>query len=90
MNYIGMNPGDDLKSYLHLIAGSPHVQWADQLGFLTDKDANLIVDFVGKFEDFEQSVHSVADLIGIQIHSIPHQKKKGWEAGIKITMTPSQ
>ena len=75
MNYIGMNYGDDLKSYLHLIARSPHVQWADQLGFLTDKDENLLVDYVGRFEDFEQSVHLVADSIGIQVSSIPHQKK---------------
>lgn len=75
MNYIGMNPGDDLKSYLHLIARSPHVQWADQLGFLIDKDENLLVDYVGRFEDFEKSVHSVADSIGIQVSSIPHQKK---------------
>lgn len=73
--YIGMGPKDGFKRYLNLISSRKHVQWEPQVSFLLDANRNCIVDYIGRFENFNHSVELIARKIGIPISKIPHTNK---------------
>lgn len=73
--FIGMNPGDSLHRYLQLIAKKQHVQWEQQVSFLRDVDGQLLVDFVGRFENFELSLREILGRIHIPVTTVPHDNK---------------
>lgn len=73
--YIGMRQGATFKEYLGLIRQKMHVQWEPQINFLRDTDGTNLVDYVGRFETFNDSVNEILSKIGITSAEIPHEKK---------------
>jgi len=75
--FIGMSRDDCLKKYLALIQTKKHVQWEKQYKFILDKNENSLVDFIGRFENFENDVRYVLKIINNQISldKIPHTNK---------------
>ena len=73
--YLGMNSGDSLRTYLQLIATKKHVQWKQQVAFVSDGEGRSLVDYIGRFEEFEASVRQIMDRIGLPITTIPHEKQ---------------
>ena len=47
------------KEYLDLIRKNDHVHWAPQINFILDQSGNSMVDFVGRFENYENDVRSI-------------------------------
>lgn len=74
-DFIGMKKGDSFKRYAGLITKKMHVQWEPQVNFLRDSNGELLVDYVGRYETFSESVFHVLDTIGISARAIPHRKK---------------
>lgn len=80
-DFIGMKDNDDFKTYLHLIQRKLHVQWEHQHRFILDEDENLLVDYIGKFENFETDVRNILKKIkrdrifGLINRKIPHENK---------------
>jgi hypothetical protein len=80
--YIEMKEGDCFKTYLSLIQKKAHVQWEPQYKFFLDKNGDQIVDFIGRFENFNDEVHNILDSINVKTKffnittkKIPHSKK---------------
>ena len=72
-DFIGMKKGDSFKKYIDLIGKKRHVQWEPQVNFLRDSNGELLVDHIGRFETFSESVHQVLKVIGIRVIAIPHE-----------------
>jgi chondroitin 4-sulfotransferase 11 len=49
----------------------------NQLDYVTDKDGNLLIDFIGRLENFENDVREVSERAGIklELESIPHKNR---------------
>ncbi len=47
----------------------------NQLDHLSDGEGNLLVDFVGRFENFQDDLLEVSDRLGIEPSSIPHSNR---------------
>jgi chondroitin 4-sulfotransferase 11 len=43
----------------------------NQLDYVTDKNGNLLVDFIGRFETFEKDVREVFCRVGVALETIP-------------------
>jgi len=43
--------------------------------WISDKDDNLLVDFIGRFENFQEDFNVVCDKIGIPHQKLPHKNK---------------
>ena len=81
-DFIGMSEGDSFKKYLSLIQKRLHVQWESQHKFLYDANKKLMVDFVGRFENYKNETYKILDklkirssIFGIRIKRIPHENK---------------
>ncbi len=82
MDYIGMEEGDDFRRYLSLIISKKHVQWEDQYKFIYDNDGHLLVDFVGRFENYRADVTEILNrlkirtrLLGMPLRKLLHINK---------------
>jgi len=73
--FIGMSQGDSLKRYLELIGRTKHVQWEKQVAFVQDPNGSLLVDYVGRFEQFSDSVAHILRTLGIPSCSLPHKRR---------------
>lgn len=73
--FIGMETDDGFKTYLALIQKHTHVQWDSQYKFILDTNGEQLVDFIGRFENFNDEVYKVLDSINIKTKKIPHIKK---------------
>ena len=51
------------------------MRMSNGMDWLTDKDGNLLVDYVGRFEDIETSFTYIANKIGLEVHNLPHANK---------------
>jgi hypothetical protein len=47
----------------------------DQLDYITGSNGNLLVDFVGRFENLGSDLLKVYDKLGIELRSIPHENR---------------
>lgn len=74
--FIGMREGDGLMRYLELISGKPHVQWDPQVRFLFDENGDHLVDYIGRFETFNESVGEIEQRLGLAL-GVPAHTKKG-------------
>lgn len=72
MSFIGMTEHDCLKRYLELIKKKEHVQWMPQHRFVMNESGDHLVDYIGRFESFNQAVQLVTQRIGMQCNEIPH------------------
>ena len=73
--FIGMEADDSFKTYLALIQKKTHVQWDSQYKFILDTNGEQMVDFIGRFENFNDEVCKALDFINIKTKKIPHIKK---------------
>jgi len=81
-DFISMKENDSFKKYLSLIQKTPHVQWESQHKFILDENNRSLVDFIGKFESFEDDVYTILDklkigrkIFGLRLKKIPHTNK---------------
>jgi hypothetical protein len=75
-DFIGMKKGDSFKQYLTLTSKRKHVQWEPQVNFLRDPAGELLVDYIGKFERFGESVLHVLSTLGVEAKTIPRTRKR--------------
>ncbi|HFD79851.1 MAG TPA: sulfotransferase [Gammaproteobacteria bacterium] len=79
--FLGMSENDDFKTYLTLIAKKVHVQWDSQYKFILDDSGNALVDYVGRFENFDEDVTTILDALNMHKNifgvrkKIPHTNK---------------
>lgn len=69
--YIGLSEGDCFKKYLERIGQKKHVQWESQYKFITDEHGELMVDFVGRYEDYQAVVSALLKHLGFAEMAIP-------------------
>lgn len=74
-DYLGMALSDPLEKYLELIAKRVHVQWEEQHKFLCDEQGTPLVDFVGRFERFEEDVRKALEELDVTFEAVPHLRK---------------
>jgi hypothetical protein len=73
--FVGMKKGDSFKKYVELIAKKRHVQWEPQVSFVRNSTGESLVDHIGRYESFSDSVFHVLRAIGIKADKIPHRNK---------------
>jgi hypothetical protein len=79
--FIGLSETDSFKKYLELIQKRTHVQWESQHKFILDESGQEMVDYIGRFERFNDEVSRILQEIKarngveIRIDDIPHLKK---------------
>lgn len=49
--------------------------YRNQLDYLTDEDGTLLVDFIGRFENFASDLAVILNRLGIQEAAIPHENR---------------
>jgi len=47
----------------------------NQLDYVTDEDGNLLVDFIGRLENFEEDVREAFSRIGIKLETVPRTNR---------------
>src|ERR687889_293363 len=47
----------------------------NQLDYVTDENGYLLVDFIGRLENFDEDVHEVFNRIGVDLEAIPHTNR---------------
>jgi hypothetical protein len=47
----------------------------NQLDYIIDSNGEMLVDFVGRFENFASDLHEVYDRLGFGLRSIPHENR---------------
>jgi hypothetical protein len=47
----------------------------NQLDYVTDEHGDLLVDFIGRLENFDEDVHEVFDRIGVDLETVPHKNR---------------
>ena len=73
--YIGMKTTDSFEKYLSLIQLKSHVQWEPQWKFILDTTDQLLVDHIGRFENFNDEAKEILNHLNIADQEIPHRKK---------------
>ena len=61
------------KNYGNIDYRGDHI--IPQVDFLFDENGNLLVDFIGKCENFQQDFDTICDKIGIPQQKLPHKNK---------------
>ncbi len=59
----------------HMVQGVPYSFALDQLSYVTDEDGEMLADFVGRFERFEEDLTHVFDRLGLTVPDIPHKNR---------------
>jgi chondroitin 4-sulfotransferase 11 len=49
----------------------------NQLDYVTDEQGNLLVDFIGRLENFDKDVQEVFRRIGYELETVPHKNRSG-------------
>ena len=49
----------------------------NQLDYVTDEHGNLLVDFIGRLENFDEDVQEVFRRIGFELETVPHKNRSG-------------
>ena len=71
-DFIGMQENDDFKTYLSLIQRREHVQWMPQFRFFLDENGEQLVNFIARFENFNDDVSTILGELDIKVDAIPH------------------
>jgi len=82
MKFIGMKPDCSFTDYLELTQNKEHVQWMPQYKFVCDDNEAVLVDYVGKLEEFDESLMHIlksikyrTHLFGFKTVKSPHKNK---------------
>ena len=49
----------------------------NQLDYVTDEHGNLLVDFIGRLENFDEDIQEVFRRIGLELETVPHHNRSG-------------
>jgi len=49
----------------------------NQLDYVTDDHGNLLVDFIGRLENFDEDIQEVFRRIGFELEAVPHKNRSG-------------
>ncbi len=49
----------------------------NQLDYVTDEHGNLLVDFIGQLENFDEDIQEVFRRIGLELETVPHHNRSG-------------
>jgi chondroitin 4-sulfotransferase 11 len=49
----------------------------NQLDYVTDERGNLLVDFIGRLENFDKDLQEVFRRMGFELESVPHKNRSG-------------
>lgn len=60
----------------------------NQLDYLTDEKGNLIVDFIGRYENLAEDFKKVCSVIGLQQLELPHERHKSKHTHYSAYYTP--
>ena len=71
MDYLGMRPDTEFKSYLELISLKEHVQWIPQVRFFLDRDGSVLVDRIGRLETFREDCAQIFSTLGLGADQLP-------------------
>ncbi|SDP55259.1 sulfotransferase family 2 domain-containing protein [Ectopseudomonas guguanensis] len=72
MSFVGMSERDCFKRYLERIQTKEHVQWLPQYRFVMSASGDSLVDYIGRFEEFEHAVKFAVRRIGLSCDQVPH------------------
>jgi Sulfotransferase family len=70
--FIGMAEDDSFSRYLSMIGERRHVQWEEQVEFIHGDHGQSLVDFIGKYERYEQDVYRILEHLGLRRTNLPH------------------
>ena len=71
MDYLGMKHDTEFKSYLELIRLKEHVQWMPQVRFFLDHDGSVLVNRIGRLEDFRRDCAQIFSSLGLGLDQLP-------------------
>ena len=80
-DFIGMKRNEEFRTYRELIQTKTHVQWEHQYRFVFDENGEQLVDYLGRFENFNEEVEFIMTRLGLDRgmfgfkRKIPHAKK---------------
>ncbi len=49
----------------------------NQLDYVTDEHGNMLVDFIGRLENFDEDIQEVFRRIGFELEAVPHKNRSG-------------
>ena len=49
----------------------------NQLDYVTDEHGNVLVDFIGRLENFDKDIQEVFRRIGFELETVPHKNRSG-------------
>lgn len=73
INYVCSSEFDESRTSHGLSVIDYHL--GDQLNWLTDSEGNLLVEFIGRFENLQEDFNSVCDKIGTRHKKLRHKNK---------------
>jgi hypothetical protein len=73
--FVDLPEDASFSEYLDRIARREHVQWLPQHRFVLDDEGKPLVDFIGRFETFDDDAREVLRRIGIRSKTIPHRNR---------------
>ena len=80
--FLGLPRHASFKKYLSTIPKKPHVHWLPQVEFILDKNGDLMVDLITRFESYSLAVDSILNEVKTrtshplpQLDDVPHLNK---------------
>lgn len=81
-SFAGIPDDASFEKYLDRIRQVPHVQWERQIEFMHDRNGQVLVDHIGRFESFAADAAAVFARLGLEVNAIPHVNRSVREAGV--------
>lgn len=73
--YLQVPEGTPFRDYVRIVEDSDHVQVKPQIEFTHDVDGTQLVDFIGRFERYEEGFNHVMTVLGLPDLQLPHNNQ---------------
>lgn len=67
-----MGPNDSFRKFLDLTKRKEHIQWYPQYRFIYDGNGDKLVDFIGRYENYDNDKNLILNKVGVECGSSPH------------------